>query len=164
MSLDPLETPLALPSLHEQFLTAVEIQHKVNVVLGPTPAVGDQIMDLVSVGFEDTTPDRMTPTKGHVTVPISRLESLGVQIHEERKLAQFLGVALREIVPWAGNEIGNLICSEVTEEDRAEVNEASLAMVRAEAALAALSQTPFFIANTPANAFDDEFQIKFEED
>ncbi|WJJ55236.1 hypothetical protein [Xanthomonas phage RTH11] len=156
MSYDPLENSPALQTSHKQFMTATGLQQKLSL--------GDRIMDLVSAGFEDCAPDRMEATTGYVMVPVARLESLGIQIHEERKLTQFLGVALREVVPWAGNELGTLIEGQVTEQDQALVKEAQQAVTRAETALAALRQTTLFIDNTPANAFDDEFRVTFEEE
>lgn len=153
-------------SPHKQFVTATDPQ---------------QIMDLVATGFEDCAPDRLERLQGSVTVPLERLESLAVQVHHDRQLAQFLGVCLRDVLPYAAVQVvqaarlelgkinAGLAMSDL-EETRGKLEvvrdtyeTARRRVHRAQDALAVLNGTTLFIEGTAEDAFDDAFHIRFED-
>jgi hypothetical protein len=88
-------------------------------------------------------------------------------IREERKLTQFLGVSLRQVLPYAEQEINAIY--EVARRDsddvvRQEAQVGSQALTRAQTALSRLEATELTIKDVPDDAFDDDFQVIFEDD
>lgn len=82
-------------------------------------------------------------------------------------LMQFLGVALRGVLPYAENEVGGLWNSAHRDNDpalREEAQKGSEHITRAQAALNRLNETPLSIEEIEDDAFDDTFEIRFDEE
>ncbi len=89
------------------------------------------------------------------------------EAQEQGKLTQFLGVALRGVLPYAEQEVRSI--HEVArrdndEEARAEAVDGDRVLARARVALDRLNDTSATIADLDDDVFDDDFQVNFEDD
>lgn len=78
-------------------------------------------------------------------------------------LTQLLGISLRDILPYAQNEItaiGDRVDDTVESQDRYAA--AYTRLNRATQALNVLNTTPLSVENLTNDIFDDEFEIKFD--
>lgn len=89
------------------------------------------------------------------------------EAQEQGKLTQFLGVALRGVLPYAEQEVHSI--HEVArrdndEEARAEAIDGDRALIRARIALDRLNGTSATIADLDDDVFDEDFEVTFEDD
>lgn len=99
-----------------------------------------------------TSATRDDPT---VTMNWGFFDGLTNTIREERKLTQFLGVGLRDVLPYAERDV---FASETRDSN------AHRAITRAQAALNRLEATDLKIKDVPNDAFDDDFQVIFDDE
>lgn len=143
--------------------------------------VGDELLDIVALGYENDSLEGFDRTQGNVSVPVHRLEELAIQIHQSNQLTQLLGVALREVVPYAqiyavqeARLALQQIHADISSDNMAETkgklqavqdsyNTARRRVHRAQDALSVLNSTQLFVENLPEDAFDDAFQLRFED-
>lgn len=93
------------------------------------------------------------------------LTSTQEQLHEERQLTQFLGLALRQVLPFAVNEVDSMYDDAKAdgEEVFADIAEqGSRSVHRARTALQRLDASALSVKDLEDDHFDDEFQIKFD--
>lgn len=82
-----------------------------------------------------------------------------------RHLAQLLGISLRDILPHAINERDSLEeHKDGSHEAEEEYEVVSVKISRAEQALNILNAGPLSVENIPNDAYDEEFQISFDEE
>lgn len=124
------------------------------------------------------------PTSDVTGVSITRVETFGpmseeilkelpttlqrevAEAQQQDKLTQFLGVSLRALLPYAEQEVGSLreIGSRDNDSDvLAEAMTGHLAIQRANVALNTLNASSLSVEELDDDAFDDDFQVVFDE-
>ena len=94
------------------------------------------------------------------------LSNVSLQLDKERTLTCALGVALRQVVPFAENEVGAL--HDAAQRDRDEdvaalAEDGSRALHRARTVLKKLDESHLTVRHMKDDQFDETFQIKFED-
>lgn len=80
-----------------------------------------------------------------------------------RHLTQLLGIALRDILPYAEAEVEYLDENrDGTPDTEQEYDVATVHLSRAQQALNTLNTTSLKVENVPSDAYDEEFQISFD--
>lgn len=107
------------------------------------------------------------PIDGGLDAIAQLAEELTEDLAKERQLTQFLGVALREVMPVAERGRESLIMTSANSSENKDLNQravlADQAVQRAQCALNALGACHLSVEMLPATYFDDQFEVKFEE-
>lgn len=94
------------------------------------------------------------------------IKQLGEKVKLEHDLTQLLGVSLRGVLPYAQQELEELIEDQKDSSDQDLKDELDICNVhiqRAQQALQHLNDSPLSIAVVLDDAFDDTFEIRFED-
>ncbi len=125
------------------------------------------ILKVAAKGLEEIAPDPRADNLGRAfEVMENKLYQVGEEINKERRLTCALGVALRQVLPFAENEVASLHDDAQRDGDEGfaeQAEEGSRSLHRARVLLDKLDKGPLSIRHTKDDAFDEEFQIKFED-
>lgn len=111
--------------------------------------------------------DEDIPQSPTIQMSMPFFDDVASAIKEERQLTQLMGVALRGVLPYAENEVFALAGAFQKDGDesiREEYERGSEKVSRAHQALNILNSSSLSIEGLSDDAFDDSFQIKFEDD